>query len=115
MVRFGAINAVGRIMNHLGHPIQVIDQNVEPDEEQKRTCDSSSSCKSKADYALLGKQGKVLVQVEAPNIMDSISSAFESPSRRISMERNQPLSDRIISKVCSRARFPDFLVCSITA
>ena len=103
MVRFGAINALGRIMNHLGHSIQVIDQSVEPDGEQKRTQNSSGSCKPKPDYALLGKQGKVLVQVEAPSIMDLISSAFESPSRRISMENNQSLSDRIISKVCSRA------------
>ena len=103
MVRFGAINALGRIMNYLGRPIQVIDQSVEPDEEQKWTRGSSSSCKPKPDYALLGKQGRVLVQVEAPSTLDSISSAFESPSRRISMERNQPLSDRIISKVCSRA------------
>ena len=90
-------------MNYLGRPIQVIDQNVEPDGEQKRTRDSSSSCKPRADYTLLGKQGKVLVQVEAPNIMDSISSAFESPSRRIFMEINQPYSDRMISKVSTHA------------
>ena len=115
MVRFGAISALGRIMNHLGRPIQVIDQNVEPDEEQKRTRDSSSSCKPKPDYALLGKQGKVLVQVEAPSIMDLISSAFEFPLRRISMENDQSLSDRIISKVSTRAQFCEALVYLTTA
>ena len=102
MVKFGAINALGKIMHHLGRPIQVVDQGVEADEELRRRHSLHNPLNQKADFVLLGKQDKVLVQVEAPGIMDLMSSSFESPSLRISVTKDRSLLDRIVSGVCSR-------------
>ena len=103
MVKFGAINALGKIMHHLGRPTQVIDDSVEADEKKQRTRVPSGPFRSKADYVLLGRQGKVLVAVEAPSILDLISSAFEPLSRPIDMTEDQPLSNTMINKARSLA------------
>ena len=109
MVKFGAIDALGKVMHHLGRPIQVVDQGVEADEELRRRHSLHNPLNQKADFVLLGKQDKVLVQVEAPDIVDSLSSFLESPCIRVSAARKQTLSGQIISKVRIRIGFIDAL------
>ena len=110
MVKFGAIDALGKVMHHLGRPIRVIEQSILADEELCLRHNLNNPLGLKFDYVLLGWEGKVLVQVEAPDIVDSLSSFLESPCIRVSAARKQTLSGQIISKVRIRIGFIDVLL-----
>ncbi|KAL5478433.1 hypothetical protein ACEPAI_2617 [Sanghuangporus weigelae] len=94
MVKFGAIDALGKVMASLGGPIRVTDQTVPPERGR------GNEFKSKVGYVLHGERGTVLVEVKAPHLLDMLTQIFELNSFSISMRPEDSVESRIINKVC---------------
>ncbi|OCB89155.1 kinase-like protein [Sanghuangporus baumii] len=94
MVKFGAIDALGKVMASLGGPIRVTDQTIPPERGL------GSEFKSKVDYVLHGERGTVLVEVKAPNLLDMLTQVFELNSFSISMRPGDSVESRIVNMLC---------------
>ncbi|KAL5514714.1 hypothetical protein ACEPAG_2030 [Sanghuangporus baumii] len=94
MVKFGAIDALGKVMASLGGPIRVTDQTFPLERER------GSEFKSKVDYVFHGERGTVLVEVKAPHLLDMLTQIFELNVFSISMRPGDSVESRIINVLC---------------
>ena len=59
----------------------------------------SGDFKSRVDFALGGRTGKILVEVKAPHVLEKALAKLERRSLRISLQSGGPSDERVLNKV----------------